>query len=273
MKSYKDLISLFLILLPLLSNSQMKLYLIGGQSNAVGQGDHRTSRKYNCSTCFDYIQESDSLTILKDPTGQSDEYFNRANTGSIAPAFAYTLNKLSGDSVIIVSAARGGSSCHAKAELSVYGTWATKGNIELFTPAIKKVKEAEIKVNHQLDGIIWLQGERDANAINAGQMTGEEYKKALIDLIGRFRQYLGQSDLPFFIIKTGFYQNHPEAGYHEVRRIQRQITRELNQVYLVPIDPGKFPKKLWMTDAIHYNQVGLNKIGETAAGQIYKLNR
>jgi hypothetical protein len=50
-----------------------------------------------------------------------------------------------------------------------------------------------------LSGIIWLQGERDANAILAGQMTKAEYETALLSVILRFRKAFGKK-IPFYIM-------------------------------------------------------------------------
>ncbi|QHW00113.1 sialate O-acetylesterase [Spirosoma endbachense] len=247
--------------------AQQRLFLLAGQSNAVGQGDSRTSAKYQCPTCFDYNAKKDSLSVLKDPVGQDDQYFNKANTGSIAPALATTLHKLTGDSIVIVSAARGGSSCHQKAELKAYGSWAETGRLLLFAPTIEKIKKAERRVKHRVDGIIWMQGERDANTINDKLMTADEYETALTTLIARFRTELG-ANLPFFIVLTGYYANHPREGYDEVRRIQRKVARQVPGVQLISVDPGQFPDKDWMTDEIHYSQAGLNKVGEAVANQI-----
>ncbi|WP_198174913.1 hypothetical protein [Spirosoma arboris] len=138
------------------TQAQQRLLLLAGQSNAVGQGDSRTSAKYQCSMCFDYHTKKDSLSVLKDPVGQDDQYFNKANTGSIAPALATTLHTLTGDSIVIVSAARGGSSCHQKAELKTYGSWAEQGRILLFSPTIEKIKKAEHRVKRRVDASVRL---------------------------------------------------------------------------------------------------------------------
>lgn len=62
-----------------------------------------------------------------------------------------------------------------------------------------------------LSGIIWLQGERDANAILDGQLLGAEYKSALINLIERFRMEFGKK-LPFYIVQTGYQTDRPHDG-------------------------------------------------------------
>jgi hypothetical protein len=246
------------------------LFLIAGQSNAVGQGDALRSVRCQMQTAFEYKSVSDSIVHLSDPVGENTHYFQAAKTGSIAPAFAKTYSEVTGSKVIIVSTARGGSSCHAKAELKDLGTWATQGKLLLFPEAVRKIKKAINKVQVPLSGVIWLQGERDANAINSKNIAEQEYKDSLTDLIKRFRQNFGDR-LPFYIVETGFYDNHPREGFDAVRKIQLQITNEMPLVYLVYDETGDFRKRNWMKDDIHYNQDGLNHIGAVVAKAIVEL--
>ena len=76
---------------------------------------------------------------------------------------------MTGDTVIIVSAARGGSACSTTGE-TIYGTWAEEGVLPLFDAAMTKCKAAIKLTGLPFSGVIWLQGERDANAINDGKM-------------------------------------------------------------------------------------------------------
>lgn len=247
--------------------AQKSFWMLAGQSNASGTGDWRTSLKYSIPACREYSWHGDSLRILKDPVGETDEYFGKSNTGSIAPSFAYHLHQLTGDSVVMVVAGRGGSSCGTKAE-TLYGTWAPKGILSVYEPAIKKATMAEKRVGRTLDGIIWIQGERDSNAINDGKETPEEYEAALKHLINSFRRDLKNESLPVYIVLTGQYVNFPKEGYMKVRSIQRKVAKEMPCVYLVAIDPWLFPQREMMTDDIHYSQMAYNLIGEVIAQQI-----
>ena len=247
--------------------AQKSMWIVAGQSNASGMGDRRTSLKYTNPACFDYVETGDSLRILQDPTGENGKYFAKANSGSICPSFAWNLNKMTGDTVIIVSAARGGSACSTTGE-TIYGTWAEEGVLPLFDAAMTKCKAAIKLTGLPFSGVIWLQGERDANAINDGKMDGKDYEDALRNLIGRFRKNLGDDDLPFYIVLTGQYLNHPQDGYHQVRAAQRNVAKTVAGVHLVPVDPWLFPQMNMMTDDIHYSQFGYNLIGEAIARQI-----
>lgn len=267
-------IIVMLIFLPVCINitAQKSLWLIAGQSNASGMGDRRTSYKFISDACFDYVQKGDSLRILKDPVGEDNKYFGKANSGSIAPSFAWHLHEMTKDTIVIVSAGRGGSSCHSNAE-TLYGTWAETGTLSIFDACIEKVKMAENKTGCKVEGIIWLQGERDANAINDGKLTEQQYENGLKRLITRFRNSLENQNLPFYIVLTGQYINHPKEGFLTVRRVQRKVIREDHFVFLAPIDPWIFPDMEWMTDEIHYSQGAYNKIGAAIAQEVTETIR
>jgi hypothetical protein len=259
------------ILLPALAQ-QKKLFVAAGQSNAVGMGDSSLSKMYANTKTTEYRFTGNSLKALIDPVGYSELHFEKANTGSVWPAFASEYSKETGSDVIIVQAARGGSSCSNKAELSNYGTWDTTGNLPLFDSAIIKIKAAEKKAGVKVSGIIWSQGERDANAINSQQLTGEGYSSTMKELVNRFRKALGTS-VKFYIIQTGFYIHHPQAGFDTVRAAQEAIAKEMKDVYIVYNLTGGFADKGWMKDEIHYSQPALNNIGETIAKQIIKAEK
>ena len=244
------------------------LWLIAGQSNAVGQGDSTQSTKCEKGTAWEYAFNSDTLLPLTDPAGVKEFHFERANNGSLAPAFASgMMARQRSSSIVIVSAARGGASCHQKAELNNYGTWDTHGNLALFDDAITKVKAAEKKTALMLSGILWLQGERDANAINDGKLTPLEYETALTDLIARFRKALGRN-VPFYIVQTGYFKDHPREGFDAVRRAQQNVADKDKFTDVVYTETNLFETKGWMKDQIHYNQIGLNHIGAAVASAL-----
>ncbi|SHM73951.1 protein of unknown function [Chitinophaga jiangningensis] len=251
----------------LTATAQCSIFLAAGQSNAVGKGDSSSSVHPAPATAFEYKWQHNTLVPLEDPAGEDYEHLQQATTGSMWPAFADAYHQRTGDTVIIVPAARGGASCHQKARLGDMDTWDTSGN--LFTAAVAKAKAAAALSQGTLKGIIWLQGERDANAINSGVLQPDEYKAALINLIRRFRHALG-TQVPFYIVQTGNYKGHPETGFNEVRKIQAELAGAMPQVFIVYRDTPQFPGKHWMTDDIHYNQNGLNHIGTTVAAAVKK---
>lgn len=155
------------------------LFLAAGQSNGVGQGDSSAAVLCTTGTAFEYYFSRDTLLALKDPVGRRELQFEKANSGSAWPAFAKTYHDLTGSEVIIAQAARGGSSCHYKAEINNCGTWDNRGKMLLFDSAVIKASAASRKTGMPVAGILWSQGERDANAINAQELSPENTSSSL----------------------------------------------------------------------------------------------
>ncbi|WP_343674054.1 sialate O-acetylesterase [Chitinophaga sp.] len=244
-----------------------KLFLAAGQSNAVGMADSSNSVQCIPGTAYEFRYGADTLVHLKDPVGNPDLHFESAQTGSAWPAFAKAYHDLTGKQVVIIPAARGGSSCHYKAELEGNGTWDEQGRLRLFDSAIVKAKAASRLCKQPVSGILWSQGERDANAYNAQQLSAEEYEQRLVTLIQRFRKALG-SEVAFYIIQTGHFTGHPDEGFDAIRKAQEHVAQQVRKVYIVYAQTKDFPQKGWMQDEIHYNQTALNDIGATVARQV-----
>lgn len=264
------LVTLQIVSLHLMAQPQ-SLFVIAGQSNAVGRGTRDSSVIGTPGTAFEYRSTPDALVPLADPVGEDELHFQVAKAGSIGPAFAEAYYLRTGRQVILLSAARGGASCHESAEIPGSGTWDTEGQLPLFEGAITKMQRATRKTGRPVSGIVWLQGERDANAINDGQLSAAAYQLALTNLIARFRSRLG-SEVRFYIVQTGHYTGHSTRGFDQVRAAQAEVARRLPNVHVVYRETDQFAARGWMRDAIHYNQTGLNHIGQSIAREIADLN-
>ena len=247
-----------------------QLFLLAGQSNAVGQGDSLKSVVCQLNSAFEFDAAVNDFIPLKDPVGKSWKLFQRAGTGSVAPAFAKRLNELSGQKIYMVTAARGGASCSLKAEMADYDTWDKSG--KLFAMAVEKTKMAEAKAGLRLSGIIWMQGERDANTILAGQMTENEYQEALENLILRFRKKFDKK-LPFYIVQTAYQQDKAPEGCDAVRNAQAAVVKKIKGVFIAYDDTGEFAQRKWFKDNVHYNQEALNDIGTKTAEFVYSKSK
>lgn len=241
------------------------LFLVAGQSNAVGQGKADESPDCSGLPCFEYDASKDTVVSLKDPFGHAWKLFQPAGTGSVAPAFAKRYHELSGKEVVMISAARGGASCHLNARMDDYDCWDESGN--LFPLAVGKICMAINKTDAPLSGILWMQGERDANAIVNGELTPAEYKKSLKDLIFRFKKEYG-AELPFYIVLTGFQKDRDRSGVLAVRGMQKEVASEIKGAHVIYSETDLFLQKEWYKDHVHYNQTALNHIGTTVAERI-----
>jgi hypothetical protein len=267
MKSFK-LVLVFFIFVLNLAAQKPQLFLLAGQSNAVGPGDSTKSVICEPSTAFEYIATTNECIPLKDPVGRSWKLFQKAGTGSVAPAFAKRLNELTGSQIYMVTAARGGASCNVKGEMGNYGTWDVTGNNLLFADAVTKTQMAVKKTSTALSGIIWIQGERDANAILNKQMTAAEFQQSLESVISRFRNKLGKN-LPFYIVLTGNQTDKTTEGSLAVQNAQKAVAAKLKNVYIAYSETPTFPQKNWLKDIVHYKQEALNEIGEKVAETVY----
>ena len=253
---------IFILLQQNLKAQPGQLYLLAGQSNGVGQGDSATSVKCVPNTAFEFDALANAFIPLRDPVGRNWKLFQNAKTGSVAPSFAKKLNELSNELVYMVTAARGGASCHRKAEMGDYNTWDTNG--QLFNDAVEKAKMAEAKSGIPLSGIIWMQGERDANAILAGQLTAREYEESLEGVINRFRQKFDKK-LPFYIVLIAYQQDKSPLGCDSVRIAQKKVSAKMKNVFIAYDETGEFAQRKWFKDIVHYNQEALNDIGTKSA--------
>lgn len=278
---YNRILLLILILPSLCFAQTSKLFLIAGQSNAVGQGNSALSTICNAGTAYEYNGTTNSIQALRDPIGQSLNSLEQAATGSVGPSFAKKLNDLTGKTIYLVSAARGGSSNSVKGELSPYGTWDDRGSLMIFGSAVSKVNSAIKKTGLALSGIIWMQGERDANAIRTLNETEAEYKAALEKVIARFRKEFG-AKLPFYIVLTGLQgvvtngvpvATSTDANY-AVRRIQMEVANSTPNVFIVYTSTDTYFDKGWMkpeTTTVHYTQPAYNQIGDSVAQFVSKI--
>ena len=249
-----------------------KLFLVAGQSNAVGVGNADSSGIYSDPLCFEYKTTDDQLHILKDPVGYNTatEDFQAAVTGSAWPAFAYSYHHLTGDSVIIVQAAKGATACHPAADAGA-GNWSD--SYHLFSQAIAKARAAETFTGIPLSGIIWLQGESDAIAIQQDKITQCQYESAFQDLIQRFRNSL-RCDLPFYIIQTGLYLTVSDTGFWQVRNMQKLVDDKDPLAFVVDSTTYRFRSAgLMRSDSIHYCQSALNEMGISVAENIIDIER
>ena len=96
-------------------------------------------------------------------------------------------------------------------------------------------------------------------------MTKQDYKNALIRLINRYHEYLGE--VPFIIVETGRFQGNPlkDQGYKSIREAQREVAAEMDNVYIGYRETEFFIERDWLKDVVHYNQEALNDIGKKLA--------
>ncbi|MCB9236157.1 MAG: hypothetical protein H6581_31200 [Bacteroidia bacterium] len=256
-----------LLFLCLISQAQTtRMYLCAGQSNAKGRGNMALSITPPAGTAFEYSFEGDSLLPLADPVGEDFWGFQEATDGSIWPAFASRYHDLSGRNLVIVPAAKGGTVLHPNSWGAA--VWGNPGT--LFNRAQSKTHAAEDYTGLQLDGVIWLQGENDGVSLNWGLISQKDYEQQLKEMIGRFRDEFG-CDLNFYIIQTGLWDGYLDSGFVAIRNAQANVAAADFRTWVVYDSTVYFPNMGYMTDPVHYNQKGLNRIGLSIARRIHDI--
>lgn len=253
--------------------SAVDVFIVAGQSNALGQGDKTQSPTPGDNTAGMYQLKPSKAPFqpLTDPVG-IEPYL--ANTGSAWPAFADTFWDATNRVSVYVPTAIGGTGVHPKA--GGMGTWG--GPAGLLYRALGHFRGTSINlitagVDYQYQGILWHQGERDAQVIDTGELAAEEYQTAFENMINRYRSELGDSAAPFYIFQVGQPLNGDTTGFQQVREIQRDIAENDPHTALVFDDCVRFAKDNMMTDRLHYNQTALNEMGRVGAENVVEIIR
>jgi hypothetical protein len=243
--------------------ADLDIFLVGGQSNAVGYGDSTKSPKVFPGQCLAYHQG-----VIKD----ANDPVGNAFTGSAWPSFCRAYHSLTRRAVMVVPAAVGGSAQCAQADAG-YGNWDAAGTLTnralgLLTEALDAAQAAGWTTHYR--GMIWNQGETDGDAMNFSKITIEQYRTALLSMWRRMRAARPGSAL--FIIRLGSEAvGMTPASWDKIRQGQEDVASYFgvsDDIHVVFRGCAYFsayglsnPK----STAIHYNQLGYNLMGRYAA--------
>lgn len=236
-------------------NLTVDAFIVVGQSNAEGRGTTASTENAPVGTAFELSPTA--ILPLADPVGGSA-------TGSAWPSFAKDWQANTGANVAIIEVATGDSSVADNSNTAK--SW-TRGG-DLYDAAITHIRSAinfanmrGITVN--LYAIEYSQGERDANELFAGDITLNQYKVGLLDLIDRFREDIG--DIPVVISRTGrLTSGVAEAEYIAIGDIQTELSQEYDYIHMGFTGARDFVDGVGnakMRDTVHYETSGLDEMG------------
>ena len=173
----------------------------------------------------------------------------RTKGAGLGLTFAKELVEKAGVPIGLIPAAHGGTSMQQ---------WdpalRDRGGESLYGATVERFRA----IGGKVAGILWYQGESDANSSDAAQ-----YQQRMTALIQAFRDDFGQPDLPFYLVQLGGWVNDPAldliTGWNRVRETQRTLPETLPNVATVSaIDLG-------LDDGIHIDTVGLKTLGKRLA--------
>ena len=250
------------------------LFIVAGQSNAVGSGGTPPLEDASWAGSFwNWKDQSNKkLSPLKDSVYSS-------NQRSAWPAFGRKWFEITGRKVLILNVAKGGAvvtDTRPGTDMSWYGDDAPCRQVATreWTALIQHLTTENI--DYTLRGLIWSQGEWDARYIESGASSREAYKYGTIDVFDYFAELTETPKLSIFISETGFEENcfkqaSRMAAYQEVQKVQSEIADERENCWMAYTGAKYFMPARMNKDYVHYNQAGYNDMGDGLARSISNI--
>jgi Carbohydrate esterase, sialic acid-specific acetylesterase len=227
-----------------INNQNVWVFILAGQSNMAGRGIVEPQDTVPDKRILT-INKSGQLIVAKEPL----HWYEPALTGlDCGYSFGKTIikNVPADVSVLIIPAAIGGSSISHWLGDSLYR------NVKLYSNFLSKVEIA--KQFGVIKGILWHQGESDANKKNIPL-----YKERLATLFTKFRSAVGNNSLPILLGELGSFSKTPEQFKSINKTIHDYSLQDKNTTV---ISTGDLKDK---GDSLHFNSKGQRMMGERFA--------
>lgn len=238
---------------------QLEIYLLMGQSNMKGRGILPEEPKHDPRIVMMYLQD-DAWYLARHPlhqAGDAKTFAGRDNSG-VGPglAFAEALTAQNPKITIgLVPCAVGGSSINL---------W-QKGS-KLYDEALRRAKVAlqtTAPVKARIRGVLWLQGE--ANANSAGLAVHEA---KLLKLVDDLRADLAVPDLPFIACTIGEMGDATKLA-DKISMNQLLLALPSKRAHTACVDAREL--KTHIGDSVHFDTPAQNEIGKRFAEKLNEL--
>ncbi len=252
-------------------HKQLKVYLLGGQSNAVGctsvDGIPEKLKGYNKSVII-FIRgecrvDDYGWNFLKSGLGSS--YNDRGGRGTFGPELTFGANMASStpDSVIaILKCAWGGTNLDIQWRPPGAG-----GRVgPLYTNFVKAVHEGITALDPafepQFAGMIWMQGENDSY----DKKMADDYARNLTCFISDIRNELKAPDMPFVLAQISKSPAWDAYG-SQIRAAESEVAKSVPHTATFATDDYK------LCDPWHYDTAGMLSLGERFAKAMKELEK
>lgn len=226
---------------------------MAGQSNMLGKGDISDLNKiiFDKITFFDFALAYN----LENPPNNFGPEVGLSNV---------LKEKFPNEHFLLIKYAIGGSSLldwapnYRQKEAELTGNEKFGNMYQFFLDKVFSILE---KVEYDISGILWMQGERDARIPKAGKKYFKHFKR----LIKAFRKDFKRPDLPVIYAKV----NPPAQSYPalpEVVRAQKKIAAKVPNTWL--IKTAGLEKN---DDCLHYSSKGQIGLGERFGEELVKV--
>lgn len=225
------------------------LYVIAGQSNAVGYGKDPIYDPPEIGVHL--FRNNGEWDLASHPLNDSTDTIHNENTELVNSGyspyikFSKILKKNLGYPIGLIQAALGGSDLAA---------WNTDENGYLYRNMFRKIKLC----GGRIKGVLWYQGCSDADG-----GSHDKYLQRFKGFVSNLRKDLPDQELPFLTVqlnrRVGVGDEMKNIGWGSVREAQRQAARVISNIYVVPaLDCS-------LSDDIHNSSAANIMLGERLA--------
>jgi len=227
----------------------MELFLLIGQSNMAGRGVIEEQDKTPIARVFTLTKEETWVPAVEPIHFDRPD---RLGTG-LGRSFARAMAEAApGAKIGLIPAAMGGSALDE---------WKPGG--KLYTDAVRRAKTA--MKNGRLRGILWHQGEADANKLELVR----SYQTRWLEVMRSLRAELG--DVPIVVGELGqFLYAREKNDYPMVRLLNEQLAQlAVNGTRVAFVSSGGLNHK---GDVLHFDSPGLREFGRRYAHAFLMLD-
>jgi len=239
--------------------AQLDLYLLMGQSNMKGRGIMPEEPKHDPRMVMMHLKD-DSWYLARHPlhlVGDAKTFAGHDNAG-VGPGLAFAEVLISQNPTIaigLVPCAVGGSSINLwQKGAKLYDEALRRANVALQTTAPVKAR---------IRGVLWLQGEANANAAGL-----EVHEAKLIKLIDDLRADLAQPDLPFIACTIGEMGDGSKLA-DKIAMNQLLLRLPTKRAHTACVDAREL--KTHIGDSVHFDTAAQNEIGKRFATKLNEL--
>jgi hypothetical protein len=238
---------------------QLDLYLLTGQSNMKGRGVMPEPPKRDPRLVMMHLKD-DAWYLARHPihlVGDAETFTGHDNAG-VGPGMAFAESLLAKNpklAIGLVPCAVGGSPIER---------W-EKG-AKLYEEAMRRAKlamQTTATVKAKIRGVLWLQGESNAN--QAGLAVHEA---KLLKLIDDLRAELGQPELPFIACTIGEMGDASKATNKSAMN-QLLLSLASKRAHTGCVDARDL--KTHIGDSVHFDTAAQNEIGKRFAAKLSEI--
>lgn len=251
--------------------THLKIFLIGGQSNAVGLGENSdlpleykgvqtNVKSYTSYKCSDAVNSDKWLHVAP---GVCDFSTKHGCELSLAKKLSLLYPN---DSIAIIKCALGSTTLATQwRSPSLEGPTDTDPNFHMYQIFMNTVNTALSKLGsaytYEIAGMVWMQGENDGIQND----WASNYETNLTAFIADLRKDLNTPNMPFSIAKISIVPYWPFAT--SIRQAEDNVAAKMSNVGI--IDANNYPRIT--TDPYHYTSTGLISMGNEFALSLHSI--